>query len=104
MGIWPVLRMDAFFFSPFSAHARVPKLADYILAGFARQIRGVAAGNGWDHIYDIAYFYGFLVALGVYWGLSTAVPSRSSSGQPRNSNETVNFGFEERSKFNTEGI
>jgi NCS1 family nucleobase:cation symporter-1 len=37
------------------------------LPGFARSIKGVSSDNGWDHIYQITYLYGFCSALLVYW-------------------------------------
>lgn len=48
---------------------------DFLLAGFARQIKGTSNGSGWDHLYDLSYFFGFLVAFLVYWGLSVTAPS-----------------------------
>lgn len=45
-----------------------------LLPGFVRQIRGTSNGSGWDHLYDLSYFFGFLVALLVHWGLFVVVP------------------------------
>lgn len=43
-------------------------------AGFVREIRGVADGNGWDHIYDISYYYGFFATLISYAALYHLFP------------------------------
>lgn len=51
-----------------------------VLPGFARAIQGVEDGNGWDHLYDITYFYGFFVALLTYYVLHTAFPVPKQTG------------------------
>ncbi|KAF7195805.1 Transporter aclS [Pseudocercospora fuligena] len=51
-----------------------------VLPGFARSIQGTKTGNGWDHIYDITYFYGFFVALFVYWAAHAAFPQPRQQG------------------------
>jgi nucleobase:cation symporter-1, NCS1 family len=46
-------------------------------------VRGVTSGNGWDHLYMLSYFYGFFVALSVYWLLHTLFPAeRQRGGSP----------------------
>ncbi|KAF2087333.1 hypothetical protein K490DRAFT_42127 [Saccharata proteae CBS 121410] len=52
-----------------------------LLPGFARAIKGTSNGNGWDHIYDISYFYGFVVAALVYAGLYVIFPAERQRGQ-----------------------
>ncbi|KAL1303023.1 hypothetical protein AAFC00_003336 [Neodothiora populina] len=48
-----------------------------LLPGFIRAIKGTASSaNGWDHLYQISYFYGFCVAMLVHWGLHTAFPAK----------------------------
>ncbi|PPJ51903.1 hypothetical protein CBER1_08794 [Cercospora berteroae] len=51
-----------------------------VLPGFARSVQGTAAGSGWDHIYQMTYFYGFFAALAVYWALHTAFPQPRQTG------------------------
>jgi len=51
-----------------------------LLPGFVRQIRGRSNGSGWDHLYDLSYFFGFLMALLVHWGLSVVVPDGTQRG------------------------
>ncbi|KAK5119841.1 hypothetical protein LTR85_007167 [Meristemomyces frigidus] len=51
-----------------------------VLPGFARAIQGVQTGNGWDHLYDITYFYGFFVASLTYWACHTAFPAPKQTG------------------------
>ncbi|KAK4501382.1 hypothetical protein PRZ48_007191 [Zasmidium cellare] len=50
------------------------------LPGFARSIEEVSANNGWDHIYQITYFYGFFSALLIYWALHTLFPVPKQTG------------------------
>ncbi|GIZ47129.1 hypothetical protein CKM354_001022900 [Cercospora kikuchii] len=52
-----------------------------VLPGFARSVQGTAAGGGWDHIYQMTYFYGFFAALAVYWALHTAFPQPKQTGR-----------------------
>ena len=51
-----------------------------VLPGFARSIKGTATGNGWDHLYDITYFYGFFVAGFIYWALHMTFPVPRQTG------------------------
>ena len=51
-----------------------------LVPGLAREARGVSDGSGWDHVYDVSYFFGFFVALSVYWGLSAAFPTERQTG------------------------
>lgn len=43
-------------------------------------MQGVSNGNGWDHIYDLSYFFGFLVSGTIHWLLHTAFPTRIQTG------------------------
>jgi nucleobase:cation symporter-1, NCS1 family len=51
-----------------------------VLPGFARAIQGTQTGSGWDHLYDVTYFYGFFMALTVYWTLHTIFPVPRQTG------------------------
>lgn len=51
-----------------------------LLPGFIRRIRGVSDGNGWDHIYDLSYFFGFFVSGTLHWALHTAFPAKKQTG------------------------
>ncbi|EOD46784.1 hypothetical protein GTA08_BOTSDO07907 [Neofusicoccum parvum] len=51
-----------------------------LLPGFARAIQGTSSGNGWDHIYQISYFYGFFATLTVYALLYVAFPQERQHG------------------------
>lgn len=51
-----------------------------LLPGLIREARGVSDGSGWDHVYDISYFFGFCVAFSLYWGLSAAFPTERQTG------------------------
>ncbi|MCJ1303880.1 hypothetical protein MMC08_006691 [Hypocenomyce scalaris] len=51
-----------------------------MLPGFARQVKGVADGNGWDHLYQISYFFGFFVSGFLYWAFSAIFPIKRQTG------------------------
>lgn len=51
-----------------------------VLPGFARAIKGTSSANGWDHLYDITYFYGFVVAMLVYWACHAIFPVPRQTG------------------------
>ena len=51
-----------------------------LLPGFVRAVKHTANGNGWDHIYEISYFYGFFVALVVHAVLHTVFPAKRQRG------------------------
>lgn len=51
-----------------------------LLPGFVREVRGVSDGSAWDHLYDVSYFFGFLVALLSYWVLSAILPTQKQTG------------------------
>ena len=51
-----------------------------MLPGFARQVQGVADGNGWDHLYQISYFFGFFVSGFFYRAFSTIFPIERQTG------------------------
>ena len=52
----------------------------YVTAGFARAIEAKSSGNGWDHLYQISYFYGFFVALTMHWLLHAIFPTARQRG------------------------
>ncbi|KAI9731222.1 MAG: hypothetical protein M1834_005415 [Cirrosporium novae-zelandiae] len=52
-----------------------------LMPGFVRRIQGTATGNGWDHVYDLSYFFGFFVSLVLYWALSTLFPTKKQRGK-----------------------
>lgn len=49
-------------------------------AGFARAIQGSSNGDGWDHLYDISYLYGFFTTLTAHWALHTVFPAERQRG------------------------
>ncbi|KAK7973953.1 hypothetical protein PG989_015801 [Apiospora arundinis] len=51
-----------------------------LLPGFVRAILTVSSGNGWDHLYQIAYFYGFTVSLVVYAFMYLVFPQERQRG------------------------
>lgn len=51
-----------------------------MVAGFVRRIQGTANGNGWDHAYDLSYFFGFFVSGLTHWILHTVVPAEKQRG------------------------
>ncbi|KAK4956920.1 hypothetical protein LTR66_013332 [Elasticomyces elasticus] len=76
-----------------------------LLPGFARAVQGVSAGNGWDHLYDIGYFYGFFVAVLVYWALHVAFPSeRQTGGSPFVFSDRAMMLKPEGSRENSHGV
>lgn len=50
------------------------------IAGFVRRVQGVSDGNGWDHVYDLSYFFGFFVSGIIHWGLHTIAPAKKQTG------------------------
>jgi len=51
-----------------------------LVPGLVRKVQGVSDGSGWDHLYNISYFFGFFVALLLYWGLSKLFPTERQTG------------------------
>lgn len=52
-------------------------------AGFARAIQGYSvpgSGNGWDHLYQMAYLYGFCASMTVHWALHAVFPAERQRG------------------------
>lgn len=41
---------------------------------------GVSNGNGWDHLYEMSYFYGFCTSLTMHWLLHTVFPAERQRG------------------------
>jgi NCS1 family nucleobase:cation symporter-1 len=37
-------------------------------------------GNGWDHVYDLSYFFGFFVSGTIHWALHTTFPAKKQRG------------------------
>lgn len=52
----------------------------FTVAGFARAIQGLSSGNGWDHLYQISYFYGFCVSMVMHWLLHAIFPTARQRG------------------------
>ena len=50
------------------------------VAGFVRRVRATSSGNGWDHVYDLSYFFGFFVSGTIHWALHTAFPTPKQTG------------------------
>ena len=51
-----------------------------LLPGLIREVQGVFNGNGWDHLYNISYFFGFFIAFVLHWALSTLFPTERQTG------------------------
>ncbi|KAK6200683.1 hypothetical protein LQW54_009644 [Pestalotiopsis sp. IQ-011] len=51
-----------------------------LLPGFARAVQGTSSNNGWDHIYQIAYFYGFVTSFTTYYVLYLVFPQERQRG------------------------
>lgn len=51
-----------------------------LLPGLIREVQGVSDGSAWDHLYEISYFFGFSVAMLLYWGLSIVSPTEKNMG------------------------
>ncbi|EPE35347.1 hypothetical protein GLAREA_11046 [Glarea lozoyensis ATCC 20868] len=51
-----------------------------LLPGFVRRVRTTSNGNGWDHVYDLSYFFGFFVSGVVHWVLHTLFPTPKQTG------------------------
>lgn len=58
----------------------VPRLMPLDIAGFARAIKGASNGNGWDHLYQMSYPYGFLASLVMHWLLHAVFPAERQRG------------------------
>lgn len=51
-----------------------------LLPGFVREVRSVSDGSGWDHVYNVSYFFGFSVALLSYWMFSAISRTKRQTG------------------------
>lgn len=51
-----------------------------LLPGFARAIKGVSSGSGWDHLYEMSYPYGFVASLVMHWVLHAIFPAERQRG------------------------
>jgi len=49
-------------------------------AGFVRRVQGTSNGNGWDHVYDLSYFFGFFVSGTIHAALHTIAPAKKQTG------------------------
>jgi hypothetical protein len=58
----------------------IHKFTNNTTAGFVRAIQGVSNNNGWDHLYQISYFYGFMTSLTVYYLLYVIFPQEKQRG------------------------
>jgi len=70
------------YFFGFNWRAIVAWAMDFwpLVPGLVRKVQGVSDGSGWDHLYNISYFFGFFVALLLYWGLSKLFPTERQTG------------------------
>ena len=50
------------------------------VAGFVRRVQGINTANGWDHVYDLSYFFGFLVSMVVHVILHKTFPAKKQTG------------------------
>ena len=50
------------------------------LAGFVRAVQKASNGNGWDHLYQMSYFYGFMVSLTIHALLHYLFPTKRQRG------------------------
>lgn len=44
-------------------------------------MQGTSSGNGWDHLYQISYFYGFMTSLTTYYILYLIFPQERQRGR-----------------------
>ncbi|KIW27545.1 uncharacterized protein PV07_07273 [Cladophialophora immunda] len=51
-----------------------------MLPGFAREVKGTSDGNGWDRLYQMSYFFGFITAGLLYWTFHTLFPVERQTG------------------------
>ncbi|KAK7946774.1 uncharacterized protein PG986_011095 [Apiospora aurea] len=51
-----------------------------LLPGFVRAIQVVSSSDGWDHLYQISYIYGFTASLVIYASLYTVFPQERQRG------------------------
>lgn len=68
-------------------------------AGFARAIEGTSSGDGWDHLYEISYFYGFFTSLTMHWAFHSLWPAQRQRGSSpfvlHDHAEMIHYGEEE---------
>lgn len=74
MGVWPLLRTSTF------SILLANEVLTFLIAGFVRRVQGVSDGNGWDHVYDLSYFFGFFVSGIFHWVLHTILPAKRQTG------------------------
>ncbi|KPI41863.1 Uracil permease [Cyphellophora attinorum] len=51
-----------------------------MLPGFVRNVKGISDGAGWDRLYQMSYFFGFLTAGLLYWAFHTIFPAEKQTG------------------------
>ncbi|KAH8892196.1 hypothetical protein GQ53DRAFT_864033 [Thozetella sp. PMI_491] len=51
-----------------------------LLPGFARAVQGISNDDGWDHLYQISYFYGFATSLTMYYIMYLVFPQERQRG------------------------
>lgn len=73
--IFPFLLLDAKKYKGISTN----KCSQQI-AGFIRRVQGVSSSNGWDNIYNLSYFFGFIVSGFLHWTLHTLFPAPKQTG------------------------
>ena len=50
------------------------------IAGFVRNVSHTSNSNGWDHIFNLSYFYGFIITMLGYWVLHLLFPAERQDG------------------------
>lgn len=78
LGMAPLLR--EFTSNILDVLSHIPMSTDDGTAGFARAVQGTSNNNGWDHIYQIAYFYGFVTSFTTYYVLYLVFPQERQRG------------------------
>jgi hypothetical protein len=43
-------------------------------------VKGISDGAGWDRLYQMSYFFGFLTAGLLYWAFHTIFPAEKQTG------------------------
>jgi len=74
MGVWPLLRKCN------KTSVLLTPVLNLKIAGFVRRVQGTSSGSGWDHVYDLSYFFGFFVSGIIHWGLHAIAPAKKQTG------------------------
>lgn len=75
LGMAPLLREFLFF-----SLQKLTQTNSEGLAGFARAVQGVSNADGWDHLYEMSYLYGFFATLTAHWLLHAVFPAARQRG------------------------